>query len=79
MFLLVRGPFAWLGYSWMGCNTGDVAASLRPQEVEVDYGEPTDDHCVETTAGSGVFTREWSKASIAMDCTKWEATITMKD
>lgn len=38
MFLLVRGPYAWIGYSWMGCNTGEVADFLRPKEVNVDYG-----------------------------------------
>ena len=42
MFLLVRGLYAWIGYSWMGCNTGEVAEFLRPEEVEVDYGVPLD-------------------------------------
>jgi hypothetical protein len=46
MFLLVRGPYAWIGYEWMGCNTGDVADFLRPPQVEVRSGEPA------TRAGS---------------------------
>jgi hypothetical protein len=103
----------------MGCNTGEVAEFLRPEEVEVDYGVPLDTtrttqrghrgergrggegregregsggsggggredgggavgHCVETGSNTGIFTREWSKASVSMDCNKWEATITMK-
>ena len=78
MFLLVRGPFAWIGYSWMGCNTGDVAQSLRPKEVDVDYGVPIDDHCTETAPGSAKFRREWSKAIVEMDCNSWEGTIEMK-
>ena len=60
-----------LADSWMGCNTGEVAGSLRPKEVEVDYGVPVDGHCTETAAGSGVFKREWSKASVTMDCNTW--------
>jgi hypothetical protein len=34
--------------------------------------------CKETAAGSGIFTREWSKATVSMDCNKWEGKITMK-
>jgi hypothetical protein len=25
-FLVVRGPYAWLGYGWQGCTNGDVHA-----------------------------------------------------
>jgi len=77
-FLLVRGPFAWLGFSWMGCNTADVAQYLWPKELDVDYGYPVDEYCHETGATSGVFVREWTKASVLMDCNTWNATITMK-
>ena len=42
MFLLVRGKFAWLGFSWMGCNTAQVAKYLRPPQLDEDYGEPTE-------------------------------------
>ena len=34
--------------------------------------------CKETAARSGVFTREWTKASIKMDCTSYTADIKMK-
>merc|ERR1712080_481596 len=34
-FLLVRGPFAWIGFSWMGCNTAAVVEYLRPTELDV--------------------------------------------
>ena len=34
--------------------------------------------CSETAPKSGIFTREWSKASVKMDCNSFEATIGMK-
>ena len=55
-FLLVRGPYSWLGYSWAGCHTGSDYSFLRPAEVEVDYGEPVDPHCREAGRNSGIFT-----------------------
>ena len=44
----------------------------------VAQGEPVDKVCKETAPNSGIFTREWSKADVKMDCNKWEPTITMK-
>ena len=41
-----------------------------------DYGEPVDEICKETAPG--VFTREWSKSTIKMDCSTWTPSITMK-
>ena len=78
-FLLVRGPYAWLGFSWMGCNTEQVHQYQRPGVLDVDYGTPTDTYCSETGDGTGVFVREWSKASVQLDCNTWEATIKMKE
>jgi hypothetical protein len=72
-FLLVRGPYGWLGHGWLGCSrTYDFPAALN-----ADYGEPLG-LCSETAAGSGVFTREWSKASVSMDCNTWTPSIVMK-
>lgn len=80
-FLLVRGPYAWLGYGWLGCKGGAPGANSstswsRPPALDVDYGVPEEDMCRQTSPG--VFEREWSKASIKMDCNAWEATIRMK-
>lgn len=66
-FCFAVGPqFAWLGHNWMGCFTPENeqlwVANIRPKEVDLDYGEPVDEYCKETSAGSGVFVREWSKA-----------------
>ena len=72
-FLLVRGPYAFLGHGWLGCSrTYEV-----PEQLSWDYGEPLG-LCKETGAKSGVFTREWSKASVQMDCNSWTPTITLK-
>jgi hypothetical protein len=77
-FLLTRGPFAWLGHNWMGCDKFPDADLLRPPALDVDYGEPVDEFCSETATGSGVFTREWSKVSVSMDCNTWTGTLKMK-
>ncbi len=72
-FLLLRGPYAWLGTAWQGCDT----VPPRPAALDVDYGVPTDAQCRETAPGtSAVFVREWSKASVRLDCNKWEGAIT---
>merc|ERR1712238_281027 len=35
-FLLVRGPYAWLGHAWKGCSH----VFEFPPELHGDYGEP---------------------------------------
>lgn len=71
-FLLIRGPYAWLGHGWLGCShTYQV-----PEQLNWDYGTPTG-LCKETSTNSGIFTRDWTKATIQMDCNTWTPTITM--
>lgn len=72
-FLLVRGPYAYLGHGWLGCSHEYVF----PEELNVDYGEPTE-LCKETAPQSGIFTRDWTKATIQMDCNTYTPSITMK-
>jgi hypothetical protein len=81
-FLLVRGPYAWLGTGWVGCapSTGPEGSGLnqtyvRPTEVDVDYGSPLG-LCKESAPS--VFSREYTRATVSMDCARWKATITMK-
>ena len=51
-----------------------------PPEFNEDYGEPTDGTlCKETATNSEVFTREYSKATVQLDCKAWKGTITKKD
>lgn len=79
-FLLTRGPFAMLGYSWYGCTNGDEAP-LRAKEWDEDYGTPDKDGavCAETGADTGIFTRTYtvpqgrggvSVATVTWDCAK---------
>ena len=65
-FLLTRGPYALLGYSWCGCTNGQ---QMRPRakEWDDDYGEPLG-VCKETSPGSGVFEREWTGATVQWNC-----------
>jgi hypothetical protein len=75
-FLLTRGPYAMLGYSWCGCTNGEQS---RPRAAEWDeeFGEPAAP-CKETGADTGVFEREWSGATVQWDCATGHGTITRK-
>ena len=73
-FQLVRGRVAYLGHGWSGCDQ----VYERPAALDGDYGEPVG-LCTETVPGeSGVFTREYTKSSVILDCNTWSANITMK-
>jgi hypothetical protein len=72
-FLLVRGPYAYLGHGWLGCSH----EYIFPEELNLDYGEPTE-LCDETAANSGIFVRDWTKATVQMDCNTYTPTITFK-
>ena len=76
-FLLVRGAFAWIGYTWSQCwgwsgHKGEYF--LRLDEFDYDVGEPLE-LCRETAQGSGVWERRWSKATVSVDCSSMNATI----
>ena len=85
-FLLARGPYAWLGYSWLGCSSGNEPPGAGappahgpyafPSELKGDYGEPLEVGCKEVS--QGVFQREWSKATVSMNCNTFQGTITPK-
>jgi hypothetical protein len=76
-FLLIRGPYAWIGYAWSQCwgwNGHKGEYFLRPDEFDYDVGAPLG-LCHETEPGSSVWTREWSKATAMVDCKTMNATI----
>ncbi len=75
-FLLVRGPYAAFGYGWTGCADA-THPFTRPPALEADYGVPNG-FCEETSPGSGVFARDWSLATVTLDCNGFNATIAMK-
>ena len=86
-FLLTRGPYAWLGYGWIGCTNSSVpgaggsGAYAFPPEWRADYGEPVDATrtCAESVPGaSGVFTRAWTKADVSFDCNTFTGSVTPK-
>ena len=73
-FLLIRGKYAYLGNGWTGCSH---FYEFPAKQFNADYGTPLG-LATETGVGSGVFTREWSKATVTMDCNSYTPTITMK-
>ena len=84
IFLAARGNYSWLGYGWMGCgcgweHNGVMPCNIydRPAALDVDYGVPIG-RVKETKQGSGIFHREWTKATVRVDCNAYDATITMK-
>ena len=75
---------AWLGYGWMGCgcgweHNGKMPCDFyeRPDALNLDYGTPTE-LCHETAPQSGIFTREWTKSTVTVDCGGYTSTIKMK-
>lgn len=73
-FLLLRGPFSIIGFSWVGCSS-----ELRPfpEQWSVDYGGEPAAACAETGAGTGVFSREYPKAKVQWSCHEGAGNITM--
>merc|ERR1712232_993822 len=79
-FLLTRGPYAYIGYGWIGSFSATGSHSkpfTRPEELDIDVGKPQG-FCRETAENSGVFTRDWSKVTVQLDCNKFKGAITPK-
>jgi hypothetical protein len=74
-FLLMRGPWAWLGWGAWGV-VWDPSVP-RPAEFDVDYGAPVDAQCRETAPGSRVYTRLYTRANVSLDCGTFTANITL--
>mmetsp|Transcript_19897 Transcript_19897/g.28001 ORF Transcript_19897/g.28001 Transcript_19897/m.28001 type:complete len:109 (-) Transcript_19897:314-640(-) len=59
----------------------------RPAALDVDYGRPlgicqresTTDESLPATSHNNVFIREWTKASVRLDCDTFTAKIVMKE
>ena len=68
-FLLVRGPYAYIGWQWVGCRD----SYERPPALEHDYGVPVEAVCREVS--QGVFERRWTSGLVRMDCNTWSATL----
>ena len=81
-FLIARGPFAFLGTGWVGCEPdngveggGHIQTYVRPAEFDVDYGTPNG---LCTQRSPGVFERDWTKAKVTHDCNTGKSAIVMK-
>jgi hypothetical protein len=72
-FLLLRGDYAFLGTGWSGCGK---PASF-PDEFKADYGTPTG-LCAETAPNSGIYSRDFTLATVSMDCNTYTPSITLK-
>ena len=65
-FMLVRGPYAWLGLGFVSCHPG-TNYSLPDAELGRDYGVPLE-NCTAVPGRPGVFSRRYSKARVEVDC-----------
>jgi hypothetical protein len=81
-FLLLRGPWAFLGTAWVGC-VGEGAGRhsnetyVRAPAFDVDYGTPMG-VCKQSDAKPGLFAREWTKATVEHDCRTGKSSLKMK-
>jgi len=80
-FQLVRSPYSWLGHGWLGTGAQESQGYftyLFPDELNADFGAAMS-LCTETVPGaSGVFVREFERATVQMACDTFTPTITWK-
>ena len=69
-FLLVRGDHSYLGYAWAGC--GNASTYVRPEGLDENYGVALG-VCKETSPG--VFSRNYTRAKVALDCNTFTPSI----
>lgn len=72
-FLLVRGPYAWIGSGWAGSCDGFMADPYWPPALDADAGTPLTPYFNETAPG--VFNRSWTGVAVGFDCTSWEGSL----
>ena len=70
-FMLLRGPYAWLGRGWLG---GDVDESLvAPDLHSLDPGTPLGP-CKPSDGSGEVYTRQFTRMTVSLNCSSWMAT-----
>ena len=77
-FLLVRGPYAYFSPAddgWVGSSYPYPPRSVYGGYLDRDFGTPVG-QCKSEAAG--VWVREWTKATVQLNCSAWQAQITMK-
>ena len=76
IFLLARGKYAYIGYSWIGCmSAGGSLDYYRPPELDKNYGKPLDGTC--RRISSTQYERTFEHATASFDCKLLKGTITM--
>ena len=78
--MCLASRYAYLSTGWAGCASeqNHHIYDWNAEWLDADYGVPSDEVCKETSVGSGVFVREWSRATVQMDCNKWEPSVKFK-
>lgn len=67
-------PFSFFsGIGWVGCSQ----EYEYPSGFNEDYGDAIG-ICSETSPGSGIFTREFTKSTVQMNCSSYVPTIAWK-
>jgi hypothetical protein len=69
-FLTIRGPYAWIGFGWRGCEPPPPL----PQNLTVEFGEPQGNF----TFDGEIATREWTLATATFNCTTGHGNVVMK-
>ena len=72
-FLLARGPYSVIGHGWAGCGR----VFQYPPELNWDVGEPLG-VCGESAEEPGVWVREYTGATVRLNCTSWAANVTLR-
>jgi hypothetical protein len=72
-FMLVRGPWAWIGYNYEFC----AERYTMPRALADDYGAALGT-CAPTHPGSTVFAREYERATVFFDTSDYTGTIVKK-
>ena len=77
-FLLVRGKYAYFAPAddgWAGSSYPYPPRSVYNGLFDRDYGTPKG---LCARSAPGVWTREWTTATVSINCGQWKANITMK-
>lgn len=75
-FLLTRGDYAWIGWGW---GAHPHVGLPRAEGFDQDYGGRAAAPCTERGNATGVFTREYPKATVEWNCHTGRGEIRMKD